>query len=55
MAAVTQREQARRNGTEIDDGKKERRERVDAEMRPEPWNSEREHQAFRRGGTEQMS
>jgi len=41
-------------GAEIDDGEKERRQRIDAEMRAEPWNAERQDHGLGRRRAEQM-
>ena len=45
VPAVAEREQARARGAEIDHGEEERGERIDAEMRAEPRQAERQRQA----------
>ena len=48
VAAIAEREQARRRAAEIDHDEEEGRERVDAEMRAEPGQAERQRDG--RGG-----
>ena len=45
VPAIAEREQARGRGAEIDHGEEERRQRVDAEMRAEPGQAERQRHA----------
>ena len=42
VPAIAERVQACRRAAEIDDDEKKRRQRIDAEMRAEPWQPERQ-------------
>ena len=52
--AIAEREQTCARGTEIDHGEEERGERVEAEMRAEPGQADRQRQAFGGSGAEQV-
>jgi hypothetical protein len=53
MAAMTEREQARRDSAKIDDHEKEGRKRVHAEMGAEPGQAERQRHCRRCGATDE--
>ena len=49
MAAIAERIEAGERAAEIDHHQEERRQRVEPEMRAEPWQADRQHQALDRG------
>ena len=53
-AAIAERKQARGGGAEIDDHEKERRKRIDAEMRTEPGQTEWQRRRRRLGATDKL-
>ena len=54
VPAIAERVEACARAAEIDHGEKERGERVEAEMRAEPRQADRQRQAFGGRGAEQM-